>query len=457
MALVTRLRTRAAALIALTLTAATPEWSGAQVVQDQSVPNAPLDIPANLQIFGKLDPNVRKPTAIVNDTVITGTDVDQRVGLIALFNNVPVAQIKGEERDRLRLQILRQLIDETLQVQEAKTADVTITPAEIDQGFARAAQGSFKTTARDLPAFLAKSGASERTLRREIEAELAWQRYLRRRVEPLVNVGDQEVADILKRLAAQKGTQEYNIKEIWLKADSANEQQVFANARALLAELQKSGKPFEQYAAQYSDSPTGKAQGGDLGWVKASVLPAELAQAAGEMSVGQVAGPIENSGGFSILYLTDKRQLLTADPRNARLSLKQMTLRFAPGISQADATAKTSAFAAGLKQIQGCGSVERVGASLGAEVVDNDSVQLRQLPAPLQDLMLKLQVGEATPPFGNPQEGVRSLVLCGRDDTQSVELPRADQVQDQLEQSRVNLRASAKLRDLRRDAIIEYR
>ena len=56
----------------------------AQTVQDESVPdNTGLNIPANLQVFGKVDPNVRKATAIVNDTVITGTDVDQRVALVA--------------------------------------------------------------------------------------------------------------------------------------------------------------------------------------------------------------------------------------------------------------------------------------------------------------------------------------------------------------------------------------
>ena len=58
----------------------------AQTVQDSQVPETNLNIPTNLQIFGKLDPNVRKPTAIVNDTVITGTDVDQRLAL-TIFNN----------------------------------------------------------------------------------------------------------------------------------------------------------------------------------------------------------------------------------------------------------------------------------------------------------------------------------------------------------------------------------
>ena len=429
---------------------------GAQVVPDNSVPDTGLDIPANLQIFGKVDPNIRKPTAIVNDTVITGTDVDQRLALVAMYNNVSVSKLAGEERDRLRLQILRQLIDETLQVQEAKTADITVTPGEITQAFARTAQGSFKTTPDKLPALLASAGASERTLKREIEAELAWQRYLRRKVEPFVNVGDQEVQGIIDRLKLAQGTQEFSVKEIFLNATSANEQQVFANARQIIAELSKGQQPFEAYARQYSESPT-KSVGGDLGWVRAAVLPPELAQAAETMQVGQVAGPIANSGGFSILYLTDKRQVLTADPRDARLSLKQLTLRFPAGTTKADATTRAGAFATGLKAVQGCGSVEKVASQLGAEVVDNDSVSARQLPPQLQDIVLKMQIGQATPPFGSPEEGVRALVLCGRDDTRGSELPRADQVQSQLEQSRVNLRAQQKLRDLRRDAIVDYR
>lgn len=443
---------RALGLAALAMTTVT----SAQTVSDQSVPETSLDIPANLQIFGKLDPNIRKPTAIVNETVITGTDVDQRLALIALYNNVPVGKIAPDEKDRLRLQILRQLIDETLQIQEAKTAEITITPAEISQAFGRTAQSSFKSDADKLPAYLRSIGSSERTLKREIEAELAWQRYLRRRVEPLVNVGDQEVDGILKRLKAAQGTEEYNVKEIFLRTDASNEQQVFANARQLLAEIQKGQQPFEVYARQFSEAST-KSTGGDLGWVRASVLPPELAQAAQEMQVGQVAGPIEVAGGFSILYLTDKRKVLTADPRSAKLSLKQMTVKFPAGTTQADATARTAVFANGLKAIKGCGTVEAVGQTLGAEVVDNDAVQLRQLPPQLQEIILKMQIGEATPPFGNPQEGIRSLVLCGRDDTQSATLPSPGQVQNQLEQTRVNLRAQQKLRDLRRDAVIEYR
>ncbi len=440
-------------MIGAVILAALASSTVAQTVPDQSVPETNLDIPTNLQIFGKLDPNVRKPTAIVNDSVITGTDVDQRVALVAAANNS--AKLTDAERDRLRFQVLRQLIDETLQIQEAKTAEVTITASELTQSFDRVAK-NFNRTPDQMRKFLRESGSSERSLKRQIEGELAWQRYLHRKVEPFVNVGDEEVKAIIDRLQQAKGTEEYNLHEIYLKADGANNQQVFANAKQLIGEIQKGQQPFEYYARNFSEATT-KSVGGDLGWIRLATLPQQIADAAQQMQVGQVAGPIETPGGFSILYLTDKRQVLTADPRDARLNLKQLTVRFPPNTSQADATARAAEFAKTVQSIQGCGTVEKVAATIKAEVVDNDTVRIRDLPAQLQDIMLKLQIGQASPPFGSPQEGVRSLVLCGRDDPKTGELPKADQIQGQLEQQRVNLRAQGKLRDLRRDAVIEYR
>ena len=426
----------------------------AQTVPDQQVPETSLNIPANLQIFGKLDPNIRKPTAIVNDAVITGTDVDQRAALTIALNGGD-NDLSAEDRDRLKLAMLRQLIDETLQIQEAKANEITVTPAEIKQAFDRQA-ARFNRTPAQFSAFLRSSGSSDRSLNRLIEGELAWQRYLRRRVEPFVNVGDQEVNAILARLEAARGTDEFALREIYLSATPATQQQVFATARQIIAELQKGKQPFDYFASKFSESST-KSVGGDLGFVKASTLPESLAEAVQQMQVGQVAGPVETPGGFSILYLYDKRQIGLADPRNARLSLKQITVHFPAGISQPDAAARAASFGEALKSLQGCGSVAKVAAGIKAEVVDNDTVRIRDLPPQLQEIMLKLQVGQSTPPFGSPTEGVRALVLCGRDDPKAGALPNPDQVQNQLEEARVNLRAQQKLRDLRRDAVVEYR
>lgn len=422
-------------------------------VPDQALPdNTGLNIPANLQIFGPPNPDVRKATAIVNDSVITGTDVDQRAALIQAANNI---KLSDEDRNRLRLQVLRQLIDELLQIQQAKTADITITTAELDQSFDRIAK-NFNQSPAQFRKFVIAQGSSERSIRRQIEGELAWRRYLQRRVEPFVNVGEEEVKAILDRLQAAKGTEEYHLNEIYLAATPDRTEQVFANARQLIAEIQKGQAPFAYYARNFSEAST-RGVGGDLSWIRLSQLPEQLAAGAQGMQVGQVAGPIATPGGFSVLYLVDKRQVLTADPRDARLSLKQMTIKFAPGTTQARAGQRTAEFAKVTQSLQGCGSVEKIAQSIGAEVVNNDAVRIRDLPAPLQTIMIGLQVGQSTPPFGSPTEGVRTLVLCGRDDVAAGQLPGADQIQNQLEQQRVNLRAQQALRDLRRDAVIEYR
>ena len=428
----------------------------AQTADDPTanVPNsaANLGIPADAQIMGNADPNVRKPTAIVNDSVITGTDVDQRVALIAAANNLE--SLPPDEMERLRLQVLRQIIDETLEIQAAKVNEIAVTPAELTQGFTRVAR-NFNKTPDQMRDYLRSIGSSERSLKLQIEAELAWQRYLGQQVEPFVNVGEEEVQAILDRLKAQQGNTEYHLKEIYLSATPDRLNEVAANAQSLMAQIKKGEQPFE-YFTQFSEAST-RAVGGDLGWVQTSALPASLAEAAQQMQIGQVAGPVQVPGGFSILYMVDQRKVLTADPRDAQLSLRQLTIQFPEGTTQAQATARASQFAAATQAIKGCGDATAVAKEIGAAVVDNDQVRVRDLPPQLQKIVLNMSIGEATPPFGSPTEGVRALVLCGRDDPQTGQLPDPESVQRQVEQQRVNLRAQQMLRDLRRDAIVEYR
>jgi peptidyl-prolyl cis-trans isomerase SurA len=174
------------------------------------------------------------------------------------------------------------------------------------------------------------------------------------------------------------------------------------------------------------------------------------------MSPGQLVGPIRIPGGFSILYLIDKRQVLMADPRDALLSLKQIQITFDQGMSQDAAQQRVAAFTEGVRAIRGCGDADNAAAALGASIVTNDQIRVRSLPDQLQNIILQLQVGQSTPPFGSFEEGVRVLLLCGRDDPQVAAGPNFDQLMGQLEDERVEKRAQRYLRDLRNDAFIEY-
>ena len=449
----------AAPLIGTLASFAASSAANAQTLLDpvDTAPSVPasadggLNLPANPTIFGKVDPHLRRATAIVNGEIITGTDVDQRLALIVSANG---GKVGPEEMERLRLQVLRNLIDETLQIQEAKAATIEIDDEEVMQTFNRVAQQNFGQNPAALDKYLGGIGSSANSLKRQIKGELAWQRLLRRNVQPFINVADGEVREMMDRLKAAKGTEEYRIGEIYLSATDETKPQVLANAQKIMEQL-KGGGSFVAYARQYSEASTA-AVGGDLGWIKLAQLPPELSTPATQMGAGQLAGPIELRAGYSILYLIDKRQVLTADPRDALLSLKQISITFPKGTAEKDAAAKAAAFAKMTKDIRGCGAAEAAATPMGASVVANDQIKVRDLPSALQDTILKLSVGETTPPFGSIEDGVRVLMLCGRDDPKVESGPNFEQLQSQMEDDRVSKRAQTYLRDLRRDAVIEY-
>jgi peptidyl-prolyl cis-trans isomerase SurA len=428
--------------------AAAPAGLGAQ-----TAPTAddPFGIPSDISLLGEPDPNVRTATAIVNGQVITGTDVDQRVALVVSASN---NQLSDEELQRLRMQVLRNLIDETLQIQAAAAQEIEVTQAEVDQRYNQVAAQNFGQNTSAMDEYLRSIGSSPASLKRQIQGELAWQNLLSRNISPFVNVSEEEVNELLQRLESSRGTEEFRLGEIYLAATPETRQTVFQNAQQIVDQLSQGGS-FVAYARQFSQASTA-AVGGDLGFVRLAQLPAELATVASDMQPGQLVGPIEIPGGYSILYLIDKRQVLMADPRDAVLSLKQIAITFPPDVTEELATARVEEFTAGVQTMRGCGDADAVAAQLDANVVTNDQIRARSLPEQLQNIVLALQVGQSTPPFGSIEEGVRVLMLCGRDDPEVQGGPNFDQMMAQLEDERINKRAQRYLRDLRNDAYIEY-
>ena len=409
-----------------------------------------LRLPQNPQVFGTAMPSVVKATAIINGEVITQTDIDQRLQLLAIANG---GQIPADERERVSEQVLRNLIDETLEIQAAKDEKIEIKKSDVDRTVQRVAQ-NVKKSPDQLASFLQQNGSDIRSLRRQIEGEVAWQRLQHEKIESGVSVGEDEVKAVLDKLTASKGTEEYRVGEIFLASTPATEAETLDTANKILTQL-RGGASFAGYARQYSVASTA-AVGGDLGWVRPEQLPTQLATALREMPAGSISNPISVPGGFSIIAVQDTRKILTADPRDAVLSLKQVSIAFPKGTSRQAAEPVVARFAEAAKNIGGCGGTDKIASEFHGEVVTSDGVKMRDLPAALQRLMLPMQVGQATQPFGSLDEGVRVLVICGRDEVQA-SAPSYDDIYQQLNDERVNSRARRYLADLRRDAVIEFR
>jgi len=427
--------------------------AAAGVAQTVSIPSG-LTIPSNPEFLTEGDPSVRKATAIVNGHVITGTDVDHRLALMVFSVRQGGNEVSPEELQRLRQQVLRNLVDETLQIQAAEAKEIKIEDNVIERAFVDFAQTQ-KRAPKDFAAYLRSIGSSEESVKRQIRGEYAWMRLQRNQIQPFVNISEDEVKGVIERLNASKGQQKYRIGEIFMSAPPERAAEVQANIDKIVQQIRQ-GAPFSAYARQFSEASTA-AVGGDLGWVSAEQLPEPLAEAARALPVGQISNPIPVPGGYSVLLVQDTRRELMADPRDAVLSLKQTSILFPRDIGEEKGRPMVERLVSATQNMGGCGGVETAAATIGAEVVSNDQMKVRDLPAQLQEMLLSLGTGETTRPFRSADDRVSVLTLCGRDDPEAEAGPSFDQVYAQLSEQQVNLRARRFLRDLRRDAVVDYR
>jgi len=350
--------------------------------------------------------------------------------------------------------VLRNLIDETLKIQAAQGQEIGAERARVEQTYQQLAAQNFGQNPEQMAVYLESIGSSTNALKRQIEGELAWENLLRRNITPFINVSAEEVTDVLARLEASRGTVEYRLGEIYMNATTENRATVLQNMQQIMQQLEAGGS-FVAYARQFSQASTAVV-GGDTGFLRLETLPQAMQDAVVQMQPGQLVGPLEIPGGFTIIYLIDRRQVLGVDPRDAILSLRQISISFPEGVSEAEANAKIEEFGAFVQNLNSCSAADTARDALGATVVANNEIQARQLPEQLQNILLNLQVGQTTPPFGSPQDGVRVLMLCGRDDPEDAGAPTFATVMSGIEEERINKRAQRYLRDLRNDAFIQY-
>lgn len=395
---------------------------------------------------------IQKIEALVNDEAITAYDVGQRMGLVLLATGQQISS--QEDLMQLRQQVLETLINEKLEVQEAKEYEVPVPDEEIYAVYDRVAR-SYNRTPDNFDQLLQQYGTSTQALVQQIEAEYAWQTLVNGRYNTYVAVNDQEIDQLLEEMKANAGKQEYRLSEIYLIVnDPSQDERVKATAQRIRDQME-SAYQFGEMARQFSQSTT-SAQGGDLGWVTQDQMRPEVYEAIKDMNIFDVSQPIKTSGGYYLVALTDRRKILATDPLDELLRLRQIGWFFTADTTQEealewydDAEKKVAAF-------DSCQNLDTFVNSLG-EVVSRDlgEIALKQLNPELRDIIGDMEPNSATPPINTP-DGFMIFVVCGRRMPET-SLPDPEVLQQQIETQRISLMARRYLRDLRRDAIIEYK
>ncbi len=381
--------------------------------------------------------------AVVNDEPITTLDVRDRMRLIISSAGI---QPDEETLGRIQEQAIRGLIEETLQLQQAREFELDVDEAEVDEAIADLAARN-GATVEEITSDLTASGISIATLRRQMRAEIAWQILVSGRYRSRIRISDTQINTTLQREAAAASQEQYRLAEILveIRPNEGGEEAAIQQVQAIY-EMMGQGTPFPNLASQFSDAPSASG-GGFLGWVPASALSEDVLDIVQQVPAGSITNPIRVPGGFQILAVVEKREGQAVE----QLGLTQITIPSSRVTDQNRAAMQRAA-----SRVSGCDNAEAAfGGIEGAIVTPLGTLGANALVANIRDALSPLEPGEATGVIDG-QVGLQVFILCSRT-IGGPGVPSTDEIEQQLIGQQLSLLARRWLRDLRREATIDIR
>ncbi|TCS60117.1 periplasmic chaperone for outer membrane proteins SurA [Varunaivibrio sulfuroxidans] len=390
--------------------------------------------------------------AVVNEDAISVYDLNVRITMLIATSNLDNTQ---EVRRRLAPQVLRGLIDEHLELQEAKRLKINVTKDEINVALAQIErQNNFKPGALDQ--LLQRIGVPKSTLIERTKAEIAWSKVVRDRVLPQIQIGPEEIDAAVRDIRANATRPEYLTAEIVLPTGPQGTKDSDARQLAVrIVQELKRGANFQMLAQNFSQSPSA-ARGGDMGWVKAGNVDPKISAALEKMKPGQVTEPIRAEDGYHIILLRKKRLGSGIKIPEPKLKISQFYLPL-PASASAVAVSQTAQKARALTQnAKSCTQFDALGRQSGSSLSGNlGAVKPSSLPVALQSVVSSLPINHPSAPV-RTKEGVVVLMVCERSGQDTMAAMRAE-VRRRLFAERADNGARRLLRDLRRRAFVDVR
>lgn len=373
--------------------------------------------------------------AIVNDQVISLSDVAQRARLLLITLGVSASQ---ENLQQALPRALEDLIDERLQLQKAGEFDVKISDADITSAVQDVAAQN-QSTIEDLYNTLQSNGVNPETLQEQMRAEIAWRRIMSGLYGSRIRISQLQIDSMLDRLSADASKERYQLSEIFLYAPTEADKNQALQGAGVIVEQLRQGARFQLAAQQYSNSPTA-AVGGDLGWVSPAELPAEAQAVLKDATPPILTTPIVVDDGVYIYAFKGKQDGFTGAKD---VSLKQI-------LASDSNRAKLNALSL---EAPTCDSVEDTVSSDDTLIyADLGRVPEDILTDEIRAAIQNVPEGQASDILDTPA-GPALLFVCDRAET-GAQIPSRAQVEDRLFSQQIALQSQRELRDLKREATI---
>lgn len=388
--------------------------------------------------------------ATVNEDIISVYDLVSRTRLAILASRL---EDNNETRQRVARQLLRIMIEEKLQIQEAKRLGIQVTSKELEEAIERIekanrwAPGQFK-------AFLESAQVPPAAALDQIRANLSWQKVIRRRLQPQIDISDAEIDETLAKLRENIGKPENRVAEIFLPVDRPElEAEVLRTAETIIQRI-KAGTPFPVLAQQFSQNPSA-AQGGDLGWLQPGQFESQLERAIQALQPNQTSAPIRTLAGYQILYLIERRTFQPGGKGDAEVQIDQLVLPLPAGARAPEVASQMNLAQQLAENANSCADLATLAREVrGGRASTLGTGALSAVSADVRQAVAGLNVNQPSAPL-RTDEGVKVLMICKREGGDG--MPSRNTIMNSLMQQRIELMARKYLRELRQTATVDVR
>lgn len=337
--------------------------------------------------------NAFSPVIRVNDSSVTGYELEQRIRFLELLRfpgDIPAEAEKGLIEDRLRLQV-------------AKKGGVRIGKAQLEAGMTEFAGRANLTTEQFLAA-IAQGGVDPQTFRDFVEAGLAWREVVRGKFGSSVTVSDAEIDRALSADSNRGAGPRVLMSEIFLRARAGE----VGRSRLLALKIKEqvhSEASFAEAAKLYSTAMS-RTNGGKVDWIPVANLPPQVRAAVSQLGQGQVSDPVPLPGAVGLFMLRGMQEGADkVQPGAVAIDYAQLLIPNGP-----DAAAEAQRIRG---EVDTCDDLYRVAGGLPADQLIRRQEKRGQVPA---DILRELDALDPNDVSTNLRRGnaLVVLMLCSR-------------------------------------------
>lgn len=248
--------------------------------------------------------------AVVNKEIITQAELNAaeaqaKQQLAASTNPNALSDTK------IRQMVLKQLIDQKLQLEVAKSANLTVSDAQTNQAIQHIAKQN-NITVSDLKDKLEQQGVKFSAYKKLIHDQLLVHQVLQNAVGAKVHVTNEDIQAARKVYQSEMASQQQGFHIIDILATTKDE------AEKIAAQL-KNGVNIDTAAPNQSK---------DLGWRTAATLPTLFLDQLKTMQTGDISTPIEAPNGYHILKLVGTQGPSSGAPTKTQLQNVAYQMQF---------------------------------------------------------------------------------------------------------------------------------